>query len=99
MDKRFSTADRKLFDRIDEVLHYIWDPMGAAYEPSERDEYFAYVQGCFSVLKSCGEDPIKISTYLSEAREKNMGMPENRTNDLAVAELIIKWTKHIACSV
>jgi hypothetical protein len=93
MDERFSKADRELFYRIGEVLHYMWDPIGAAYEPSARDEYSSYVPRCFSILKSCGNDPKNISVYLSEVREKNMGMPEDKSKDLAVAELIIEWGK------
>ncbi len=93
MDERFSKTDRELFDRIGEVLHYIWDPIGVSCEPNARDEYSNYAPRCFSILKSCGDDPKSISIYLSEIREKNMGMPEDKSKNLAVAKLIIEWGK------
>ena len=33
----------ELYQRIDEVLHYVWDPVGIKGYPDARDEYYAYV--------------------------------------------------------
>ena len=33
----------ELHRRTDEVLHYIWDPIGVSGVPTARDEYSGYV--------------------------------------------------------
>lgn len=35
--------DRELSRRVDEVLYYIWDPIGVSEEPFARAEYESYV--------------------------------------------------------
>jgi hypothetical protein len=31
--------DRDLYRMVDEILHYVWDPIGVAGEARARDEY------------------------------------------------------------
>jgi hypothetical protein len=37
----------ELYRRTDEVLHYIWDPIGVAGVPEARDEYDSYLPHAF----------------------------------------------------
>jgi len=54
MGRRLSAADAEFYRRVDEVLHYLWDPCGVAGEPLARDEYGGYVGRVFSALKAGG---------------------------------------------
>jgi hypothetical protein len=38
-----SKYEQDLLTRINEVLHYIWDPIAVRGEPNARDEYDSYV--------------------------------------------------------
>lgn len=51
MDRKMSPADKKLYQRADEVLHYVWDPIGLASMPAARDEYRGYLPQVFRFSK------------------------------------------------
>jgi hypothetical protein len=63
----------ELYRRTDEVLHYIWDPIGVAGVPEARDEYDSYLPHVFSLLinnPKAGE----IQNYLITIEGNNMGL-------------------------
>lgn len=41
MGHKLSQADMDLYRAVDEVLHFIWDPIGVRGFPEARDEYHA----------------------------------------------------------
>lgn len=46
--KKLKTKEDKiLFQRCDEILHYIWDPIGCKDVPMAREEYYGYVPQVF----------------------------------------------------
>jgi hypothetical protein len=90
MGKEMTPADKELYQRVDEVLHYIWDPIGVSDAPAARDEYHSYLPHVFSLLKT-NADAEHIATYLFEVSTRQMGLPGNRTKDLQVAELLLDW--------
>ena len=47
MGTKLEPHDEELYRRVDEVLHYIWDPIGVAGAPMARDEYYAYLPQIF----------------------------------------------------
>jgi hypothetical protein len=49
-DFNMSKYSDELHSRVDEILYYIWDPIGVAAEPSARDEYSRYVPELISIL-------------------------------------------------
>jgi hypothetical protein len=50
MGHRLSPEQAELYRRVDEVLHYLWDPIGVARIPEARDEYQSYLPHVFSLL-------------------------------------------------
>ena len=50
MERRLDSGQKKIFQRVDEVLHYIWDPIGVSEIPVARDEYHSYTPQVFSLL-------------------------------------------------
>jgi hypothetical protein len=36
---KLSPQDKRLLSRVEEILHYMWDPIAVAGEPQARDEY------------------------------------------------------------
>jgi hypothetical protein len=90
MDKRMTPADRELYKRVDEVLHYIWDPIGVSTVPSARDEYFSYFPHVFTLLKT-NNNADHIASYLFDVSTQKMGLRGNKKKDLEVAELLLEW--------
>ena len=52
MGQKLPPEQRELYRRVDEVLHYLWDPIGVARVPQARDEYHTYLPQVFSLLQS-----------------------------------------------
>ena len=50
MDKKPDHQQKELYRATDEVLHYIWDPIGVSHEPYARDEYWGYLPQVFKML-------------------------------------------------
>ncbi len=57
--RKLSDRENELYQRVDEVLHYLWDPIGVSDVPGARDEYHSYVPQVFSLLKQRKENAKK----------------------------------------
>jgi hypothetical protein len=95
MGSRLSKADEELYRRTDEVLHYVWDPIGVSDCTSARDEYGAYFPVVFSLLKS-GADETAIAKHLTNIAVHKMGLRANEAHDLKVARLLLDWRDRVA---
>ena|SRR5215203_46486 len=90
MGLKLPEKENELYQRIDEVLHYIWDPIGVNGVPAARDEYYSYLPHVFGLLKE-GADEAKIADYLGTVSGEWMGMETNRNRDLEVAQILTEW--------
>lgn len=90
MDSQLSLPDNELYRRIDEVLHYLWDPIGVAGIPGARDEYDAYLPQVFSLLTT-GAGADEIADYLTEISAQAMGLGNNRERDRHTATQLLEW--------
>ena len=84
-----NTQTNELERRVDEVLFYIWDPLGFKGEPFARTEYRNYVKevlGCLEDEKSSEE----VSDLLIEIVENRMGLVFSREVALTVGKLLIR---------
>ncbi|MDO5653298.1 MAG: hypothetical protein Q4G39_04265 [Brachymonas sp.] len=88
--KRLSPMQQELYRRIDEVLHYVWDPIGVSGDPAARDEYDTYLSQVFS-LAVRGAVAKDIAVYLTDATVQQMGLSAREEHDLHVAELVVAW--------
>jgi len=50
MIRSLTPEQNELYQRVGEVLHYLWDPIGVSDVPEARDEYDSYVPQVFSLL-------------------------------------------------
>jgi hypothetical protein len=63
----------KVHERADEILQYLWDPIGVGHFPEARDEYSSYVPQVVRLLfeeKSRQE----LLRYLHEIESGHMGL-------------------------
>lgn len=49
--ERDAPPDLALYRAVDEVLHYIWDPIGVSGVPEARDEYQGYLPQVFKLVR------------------------------------------------
>jgi hypothetical protein len=87
---KLSPQDRDLYRAVDEVLHYIWDPIGVSGVPQARDEYDGYLPHVFGLLRS-GASEQTIAAYLGEITTDRMGLSANAQHDLEVANVLVDW--------
>lgn len=87
--------DKELLRRIDEILHYLWDPIGVAGVPQARDEYESYVPQVFRLLEATtdGKDVVQYLDWLSA---EHMGMGANPDRNAEVVDMLIAWRDHLA---
>lgn len=94
MGRKLPPREAELYKRCDEVLHYVWDPVGVAGVPGARDEYNAYLPQVFSRLRDEVE-PARIVEYLTSVEVEGMGLAPNRERAKAVVEQLIEWREWI----
>jgi hypothetical protein len=86
----FSETNATLYRALDEILQYIWDPVGVAGIPGARDEYQAYLPEVFRLVVE-NRDERAIADYLERITVARMGLQPNRVRDLAAARAAISW--------
>jgi hypothetical protein len=94
MGTKLSPADEMLYRAVDEVLHYIWDPIGVSAVPQARDEYHGYLPHVFSLLRH-GADEGAIAKYLGEVIANSMELSANGQHDAEVARILIDWKEAV----
>ena len=89
-----SPQEKELLRRIDEVLHYIWDPIGVAGIFQARDEYESYVPQVFKLLKGTvdGKD---VAEYLRWIAVERMGLGAKSKRDEEVVVILLGWRDHL----
>jgi hypothetical protein len=94
MGKKLSPEQNELYKRTDEVLHYIWDPIGVSDSPCARDEYWGYLPQVFAKLLK-NEPSEKIVEYLLLIETENMGLSKNEKNAERTVEILEEYREKI----
>ncbi len=94
MGTRLLEYEEELYKRCDEVLHYLWDPIGVSDYPEARDEYYSYLPQVFQLVRSNAPEQ-KIIDLLSEISQQQMGGLANLERDRATAITLLKWRAFI----
>ncbi len=83
------TLDNKnLQRRVDEVLYYIWDPLGVSEEPIARSEYESYVPKILQLVEE-NETIQPVSDHLADIINSQMGLSAEKTHCDHVAETLL----------
>ena len=90
MGQKLADTELELYRRVDEVLYYIWDPIGVAPSPVTRDEYQRYLPKVFAMLQE-GSAASPIAAYLDNVATEGMGLNGNPEHSKQVAELLLDW--------
>lgn len=80
--------------RVDEILHYVWDPIGIKDVPQCRDEYDAYLPGVMSLLEA-GAGADQIALYLGDIGTEKMGLGRNPSKENIAARIIMNYFEYL----
>lgn len=94
MGKKLDPQQIELYRATDEVLHYIWDPIGVSDAPNARDEYYGYLPQVFKMLIDESPDE-KIVDYLLKMEGERMGLNPNTENAKRVVEILYEYKEKI----
>lgn len=94
MGQKLGDTELELYRRGDEVLYYVWDPIGVAPNPVTRDEYEGYLPKVFSLLQE-GAGAAPISAYLDNVATERMGLNGNPEHSKRIAEFLVDWKTEI----
>lgn len=86
MEKR---APNELEKRVDEVLYYVWDPIGVSESPYARSEYRPYVPTVLRRLTD-GYSAAKIADYLCRIESESMGLSPNKERAIKAANILLE---------
>lgn len=73
--------------RCDEVLHYIWDPIGIRGQPGARDEYCSYGSEVTALLVT-GANREQVRDHLNNVSLKMMGLTGGADS---ASEALVRW--------
>ncbi len=94
MGKKLSPEQNELYKRVDEVLHYLWDPIGVSDAPEARDEYWSYLPVVFGMLIR-GSSKKEITKYLINIESDSMGVSVNKKHAEKVVNILLQWKEKI----
>ncbi len=81
--------------RAEEVLHYLWDPIGVSEAPDARDEYQGFLPRVYELLKS-EAGAVSIAECLMIIETEELGLRGNHSRAMKVAEVLTDLREWIA---
>ena len=90
MGTKLEPKDEELYRRVDEVLHYIWDPIGVSGVPQARDEYYSYLPTVFKLVKDSAPADT-VAQHLTEIVVNRMGLRGTIKDALDVVSVLQDW--------
>lgn len=79
-----------LKQRVDEILFYVWDPLGVAPKTELRTEYESYVPGILSMVEK-EADAKAIANKLKEIVRTKMGRTGFAESSDKAGEILVAW--------
>ena len=87
------TKIKELIKRVDEVLFYVWDPIGVSKFTGARDEYSSYALTIISLV--IAEDIEKLTDVLTTLEKDIIGPAVQDDHNREVAERLIAEKKAV----
>lgn len=82
-------SEKNLYRATDEILFYLWDPIGVKDIPAARDEYHSYLPNVFKLLVSDAKYH-EIAAYLCKIEASSMGLGANKPHAMNIANLLLE---------
>lgn len=85
--------EKQLYRATDEILFYLWDPIGVSDTPAARDEFQCYLPKVFKLLVSDAKNH-EIASYLNKVESSSMGLGANKPHATHIANMLIEAKDH-----
>ncbi len=82
-----------LLKRIDEVLYYIWDPLGVSREPAARDEYEQYAYELLTLMNE-SKTKVEIVKYLQDTASALGTEIITDREHAKIADILLEWKSY-----
>ena len=92
MNNQLSTSEKGLYRRVDEILFYLWDPIGVCDIPMARDEYQSYLPKVFKLLINDSKDH-EVSAYLLKLNQAQWECQQIVKKHLKLPAYLLKLKK------
>jgi len=94
MGSKLDPQQMELYRATDEILHYVWDPIGISEEPNARDEYHNYLPQIFKMLIDQRTEEM-IVEHLVKIEAEAMGLKPNKEKAMKVAKVLYEYKEKI----
>ena len=94
MGQKLSPQDNELYRRCDEVLHYLWDPIGVREAPGARGEYDSYLPRVFWLVRGQATADA-IADYLVTVERDHMRLSPAPDRARKIAAILIECREWI----
>lgn len=94
MKRKLNPKEKELYKRCDEVLFYVWDPIGISDIPGPRDEYESYVPQVFMLIRN-NAPPSEVVEHLDDMAKGLIGLTVNAEKTEATVQLLFRWREFI----
>ena len=94
MGRKLPPKQLELYKRCDEILHYLWDPIGVRGIPGARDEYESYLPQVFKLVLE-GSSDSDVTEYLLQIEENSMGLSPKREHAETTAQQLLEHREWI----
>ena len=91
---KLEPKEKELWTRVDEGLHYLWDPISVSDVPEARDEYSSYIPQVFKRVVN-QDSKESIAKYLVSIETDFMGLSRNKIKALDVAKTLLAYREMI----
>jgi len=85
-----SPYEEELHRRVDEVLHYVWDPAGVSNSPVARNDYDDFLPTVFAMVRDEASEET-IAAYLNGLEEKEYDLEPDTEMTAHVADILVEW--------
>ena len=82
--------DQELYQRIDEVLLYHWDPEGRSRDPLAREYYSGFVPDVFAALLDDADEQ-RMMEILLLLETEFLGLAPRPSHARRIAEILVDW--------
>ena len=86
--------EHELFEFVDEVLFFRWDPLRVSCEPSCRSEYKSYTEKIYQLLMQ-GQSASELGQFLHSISSDEMGTLTEKESSFEIAEYLIDYRSWI----
>jgi len=98
MGSKLSPRDQALYERCDEILFRVWDPVGIADFPEARDEYYSYLPQVWRMVRD-GAPADEVVRYLESIVTERMGLQSNEQASRAAVDALSQARAEIWASI